>query len=172
MKNLEKIISQNRDAFDDAEPSAGHFARFREKIESTERMRLSVLNRKIQRYAAAVVLVIAISGALLAGIYIKNSTSGAYSGISSELNETENYYQDQINQNIQIIKKLNIKGDGATKKSILNEISDMNNSIKQLKKDLVKYQYDERVEHAIITQYQMELELTDQIITQTKKWSS
>ncbi len=172
MKNLEKLINENRTAFDDAEPSSEHFVKFREKLESSEKRKLRFLSNKIQQYAAVLIVAVAIAGALTASIYIKNQNNGNQPKIPNELSETEKYYQQQIDQNIEIIKTMDIAGDGIAKRGILDEIHDMNSSIRQLKKDLVRYQYDERVEHAIITQYQMELELTDRIIIKTKKWSS
>ena len=172
MKNLEKLVNQNRAAFDDEEPSSEHFAVFREKLENSEKRRLSFLSNKIQRYAAAIIMVVAITGALTVSIYLKNQNSANQPKIPAELSETEKYYQQQIDQNIEIIKTMKIAGNGIARHSILDEIHDMNSSIRLLKRDLVKYQYDERVEHAIITQYQMELELTHQIINKTKKWNS
>jgi hypothetical protein len=171
MKNLEKLVNQNRAAFDDAEPSSEHFARFREKLESSEKRRPVFLSNKIQRYAAVLIMAVAVTGALTVSIYLKNQHQ-ASQPIPPELSETEKYYQQQIDHNIEIIKTMKIAGDGTDKRNIMDEIHDMKSSIKQLKKDLVKYQYDERVEHAIITQYQMELELTHQIINKTKKWNS
>jgi hypothetical protein len=86
-----------------------------------------------------------------------------------ELNEAENFYNAQLEQYYVKIQDLKFNNDQVEKKQILKELSEMDQQVQSMKKDLKQNPDDERVVHAIINFYQVKIELMDMIIARTQQ---
>jgi hypothetical protein len=171
MKSLEKYIRSNIDSFDEKEPIEGHFDRFRQKMENRKP------NRKVNLFmvaAAAAVAGIILTGTL--GLLFNSSSLRNYntreltlSVISPELKEVEDYYQSQINTRYNQINALNKNSSPELKSEVIKAISDMDLGYYLLKKDLTQNPKQERVVNAMIQQYQVRVDMLDQILRTLEK---
>ena len=170
MKNLEKIIKNNIEAYNSYEPSNEHFEKFKRKLQQHNIRVKPEIYHFLYRIAGILIIVVIISGILFfTGLINSGRTITSIGHISAEYHEVEMYYRGQINENYEIIKELNFKNNGKTRKNILSELKEMDFAYKDLQKDLNQNPCDERVINAIITYYQFKIEFMDQIITQTRK---
>ena len=112
MKNIEEIIKSNRDFFDGAEPSAGHFERFSRKLEI--RCGKIPVKRSIVPYllrAAVVTLLVTLSSLWTWDHFIRPDRDRmSLSEVSPEFREVENYYVHQVNLMESELGNLELKG--------------------------------------------------------------
>jgi hypothetical protein len=166
MERLKKYIRKNRDSFDEKEPLEGHFDRFRYKLETRKPA------RKVNLFmvaAAAAIAGLILTGTL--GILYNNSSLNRFnfkelslSVISPELKEVENYYLGQINTRYDQIKSLKKNVSPEVESEVNKAIVDMDLGYYLLKKDLSKSPKQERIVSAMIQQYQIRVEMLDQIL--------
>lgn len=166
MESLKKYIRKNRDSFDEKEPLEGHFDRFRQKLEARK------YSRKIHPFIVAAAA--AIAGLVLTGTmgllynnsnWKPNNQNGiSLSVVSPELKEVEDYYQSQIDSKYNQIKSLNEVSSPEIATEVNKAITDMDLGYKTLKKDLSDSPKRERIVSAMIQQYQLKIEMLDQIL--------
>jgi len=166
MESLKKYIRKNRDSFDEKEPLEGHFDRFRQKMEFHKPA------RKVNLFmvaAAAAVAGLILTGTI--GIIYNNSSLNrlnpkelSLSVISPELKEVENYYISQISARYTEINSLKKSSSPEIETEVNKAIDDMDLSYKVLKKDLSKSPKQERIVNAMIQQYQVRIDMLDQIL--------
>jgi hypothetical protein len=168
MKIIEDNIRKNRDLFDDAEPKAGHFERFSEKLDAAGlKKETPVILRFsfIWRAAAAVLILITVS-ILYNKIdnlsLIKTSHSNE---LPTELIEAGNYYANLNREKIDKISEITSNNpDGKEVVSIaLQEAESLDQNSKELKDKYLETK-DDRVIDAIITNYRVLSDLLDHII--------
>ena len=166
MESLKKYIRKNRDSFDEKEPLEGHFDRFRQQLEARKPA------RKVNLFmvaAAAAVAGLILTGTL--GILYNNSSLSrnnsnglSLSVVSPEFKEVEDYYLGQINTKYNQIKSLKENSSPEVESEINKTISDMDLGYYLLKKDLSNSPKQERIVSAMIQQYQVRIEMLDQIL--------
>jgi hypothetical protein len=171
MENLEKYIRSNIDSFDEKEPMDGHFDRFRQKLEirkPTQRVNLFMVA------AAAAVAGIILTGTL--GLLFNSSSLNNFNAkeltlsvLSPELKEVENYYQSQINSRYNQINTLSKNSSPDIKTEVSRVINDMDLGYYLLKKDLDSNPKQERIVNAMIQQYQVRIDMLDQILKTLEK---
>lgn len=155
---IEEFIRNNKNSFEE-ELSQDHLERFTKKLGPANDASWS---RTLNRYlaVAAIVVVIITFGfiALLTsdGLY---SSDYLLSNITPELYETETYYQSEINQKLEIISN-----QREVKKSIKQDLLEIDKSFKTIKKDLDKNPGDERLISAVLNTYQIKLDLLNEIL--------
>ncbi len=156
MSNIEDIIKNNRSTFFDEDPPVGHMERFQNKLSGNHWL------RPLMKVAAVVVLLMSISLAL----YYQNVDNElSLESISTELAETEYYYQSVLKKKlIRVEKMLN---DEQFKK-VKSELMSMDKNYLYLKEDLKLNPNDQRIIHAMINNYQLKIELLQQIMDQVK----
>jgi hypothetical protein len=174
MESLEKYIRSNIDSFDGKEPMEGHFDRFRQKMENRKP------TRKVNLFlvaAAAAVAGIILTGTL--GLLFNNSSIKNFNApeltlsiISPELKEVEDYYQSQIKTRYDQINALYKNSSPDLKSEVNKAISDMDLGYYLLKKDLTQNPKQERVISAMIQQYQVRVDMLDQILKTLEKVNS
>lgn len=170
MKNIEDIIRENKDFFEEAEPSQGHLERFNRKLE----MRFSVktVKRSIVPYllkAAVVTLLVTLSSLWTWDNFIKSDRSRmTLSDISPEYREVENYYVHQVNLMENELVNVDLKNNPEQKKMLLQEMKSMDSISVQLQKELYANPNDERIINAMIEHYQTKLEIMTYIVSQLK----
>ncbi len=166
MESLKKYIRKNRDSFDEKEPLEGHFDRFRQKLETRKPV------RKVNLFmvaAAAAVAGLILTGTL--GILYNNSSLNRFntkelslSVISPELKEVENYYLSQISTKYGQINSLKKNSSPEMESEVKKAIDDMDLGYNLLKRDLSNSPKQERIVSAMIQQYQVRVDMLDQIL--------
>ena len=170
MNKLEKQIKANRQRFDNQEPPAGHMVRFEQKLQRRQsRSPFSRIPYAVK--AAAVIALVALSSILIyeqARLYYQNNRVLSLRDISNELGEAEFYYTSLINTKYREIDRLNIN-DPKQKEMLMVELEEMDRLFHSLQKDFQANPKDERVINAMISHYQLKLEVMSQIIKQLEE---
>jgi len=171
MESLEKFIRKNRGDFDEREPMEGHFDRFRQKLKTRKPA------RKVNLFmvaAAAAIAGIILTGTL--GLLFNSSSMNNFnkkelslSVISPELKEVEDYYLGQINAKCTQINTLKKDSSPEVELEVNKAIVDMDLGYYLLKKDLSSTPKEERVVSAMIQQYQVRIDMLDQILKTLQK---
>jgi hypothetical protein len=170
MKSIEDIIRNNKDFFEDAEPSEGHLERFNRKLEM--RFQVNTIKRSIVPYllkAAVVTLLITLSSLWTWDHFIRAGSSRMTLGqVSPQYKEVENYYVHQVNLMEGEIVNVDLKNNPAQKTMLMKEIKSMDSTYVSLQKELKANPNDERIINAMIEHYQTKLEVMTYIVNQLK----
>ena len=170
MKNIEDIITGNKDFFEDAEPSTGHFERFNRKLEM--RFQVHSVKRSIVPYllkAAVVTLLITLSSLWTWDHFIRPGRSRMTLGqVSPQYKEVESYYVHQVNLMEGEIVNIDLKNNPAQKAALLKEMKSMDSTYITLQKELKANPNDERIINAMIEHYQTKLDVMTYIVNQLK----
>ena len=170
MKNIEEIIRSNKDFFEDAEPSDGHFERFNRKLEV--RFQAGAVKRSIVPYllrAAVVTLLVTLSSLWTWDHFIRPQNNRMTLGqVSPQYKEVENYYIHQVNLMEGEIINVDLKNSPEQKKVLMSEMKSMDSVYVSLQKELKANPDDERIINAMIEHYQTKLEVMTYIVNQLK----
>jgi hypothetical protein len=170
MKTLEDIIRNNKDFFEDEEPSEGHLERFNRKLAT--RFQSNVNKRSIVPYllrAAVVTLLVTLSSLWTWDHFIRSgSTRMTLGQVSPQYKEVENYYIHQVNMMEGEIINIDLKNSPEQKSILLKEMKSMDSVYVSLQKELKANPDDERIINAMIEHYQTKLEVMTYIVNQLK----
>lgn len=169
MKTIDEIIRSNRDFFEDAEPSKGHFERFERKLEA--RFGSATVKRSIVPYllkAAVVTLLVTLSSLWTWDNFINPGRNKMTLGdVSPQYKEVENYYIHQVN--LMESEMSTLTNDPAHNEMLKKEMKSMDSVYVQLQKDLKANPNDERIINAMIEHYQTKVEVMSYILNQLKE---
>ena len=121
--------------------------------------------------AAAVLLLVALSSILIyeqARIYYQNQQELSLEDVSEELGEAELYYTSLIDYKYQEINRLNID-DPKQKEILMIELEEMDKLFHSLQRDFQTNPTDQRIINAMISHYQLKLEVMSQIVRQLEE---
>jgi hypothetical protein len=170
MKTIEEIIRNNKDFFEDAEPSEGHLERFNRKLEI--RFQTTAVKRSIVPYllrAAVVTLLVTLSSLWTWDHFIRPGNSKMTLGqVSPQYKEVENYYIHQVNMMEGEIVNVDLKNNPDQKAMLMKEIKSMDSVYVSLQKELKANPNDERIITAMIEHYQTKVEVMTYIVNQLK----
>jgi hypothetical protein len=170
MKNIEDIIRNNKDFFEEAEPSNGHLERFNRKLE--RRFQVHTIKRSIVPYllkAAVVTLLITLSSLWTWDHFLRPANTKMTLGqVSPQYKEVENYYVHQVNMMESEIVNVDLKDGSEQKTMLLKEMRTMDSTYVSLQKELKANPNDERIINAMIEHYQTKLEVMTYIVNQLK----
>jgi len=161
MKNIEEIIRNNREYFDQEEPSSGHDLRFSKKLENRGRIVFLV---RISTIAAGFVI--------LAGLWFLyqptsrmiNSEAQLTLGVlRPEYKEAEQFYTASLKQKINELNAISCIPDWK-KTALLQEIEEIKENDFQLLKELQQNPTNEVLVETILNQYKTKLELLDELL--------
>jgi len=171
MKTIDDLIRSNRDFFEDAEPSKGHFERFERKLEL--RFGSATVKRSIGPYilrAAVVTLLITLSSLWTWEHFINPGRNKMALGeVSPQYREVENYYLHQVNMMESELETITVMNDEEHTLMLRNEMKSMDSVYVQLQKDLKANPDDERIINAMIEHYQTKVEVMSYILNQLKE---
>jgi hypothetical protein len=169
MKTIEDIIRNNRDLFEDKEPSEGHFDRFSVKLEIRCHARAK---RSIVPYllrAAVVTLLVTLSSLWTWDHFIRTGSSRMTLGqVSPQYKEVENYYLHQVSRMEGEITNTDLNNNPGQKDMLIKEMKSMDSVYVSLQKELKTNPNDERIINAMIEHYQTKLEVMTYIVSQLK----
>ncbi len=170
MATIEEIIRKNKDFFEDAEPSSGHFDAFNRKLEI--RFMKTAPKRSIVPYllkAAVVTLLVTLSSLYTWDHFIRPESSRMTLGqVSPQYKEVENYYIHQVNVMEGEIVNIDMKANPKQTEMLMNEVRSMDSVYVSLQKELKANPNDERIINAMIEHYQTKLEVMTYIVNQLK----
>jgi hypothetical protein len=170
MKTIEDIIRNNKDFFEDGEPSEGHFERFNRKLEI--RFHVNAIKRSIVPYllrAAVVTLLVTLSSLWTWDHFIRPGSSRMTLGdVSPQYKEVENYYVHQVNMMEGEIVTVDLKNNPKQKEMLVKEMKSMDSVYISLQKELKANPDDERIINAMIEHYQTKLEVLTYIVNELK----
>ncbi|HLN19752.1 MAG TPA: hypothetical protein VK213_01595 [Bacteroidales bacterium] len=173
MKNIEDIIRANKDFFEEAEPSKGHFEKFNALLEA--RFRKEALKISIVPYllrAAVVTLLVTLSSLYVWDNFLRNDNKGMTLGdVSPQYREVENYYIHQVSLMEGEIKDAD-QFNPEQKQMLMTEMKSMDSIYVSLQKELKAHPDDQRIINAMIEHYQTKVDVMNFIINQLKTISS
>lgn len=168
MKTIDDLIRENKDFFEDAEPSKGHMERFTTKLEL--RFQKQAQKRSIVPYllrAAVVTLLVTLSSLWTWDHFIRPSSSRMTLGqVSPQYKEVESYYIHQVNMMEGEIVNIDFNNNPEQKKELMQEMKSMDSVYVSLQKELKANPNDERIINAMIEHYQTKLEIMNYIVGQ------
>lgn len=170
MKTIDEILRDNKDLFENMEPSEGHLERFRLKLE--QRSHPVSIKRSIVPYllrAAVVTLLITLSSLWTWEHFISpGSRRMALGDVSPQYKEVESFYIHQVNMMEDEIVTIDFKNNPLQKEMFINEMKSMDSAYIQLQKELKDNPDDERIINAMIGHYQTKIEVMTYIVNQLK----
>ncbi len=171
MNTIEDIITKGRSAFDDREPSDGHFERFSFKMAT--RLHAGKAKRSIVPYllkAAVVTLLVTLSSLWTFDHFVRPNlkTKMTLSEVSPEYREVERYYVQQVNFMENEFTSLNLSTP-EQKEALIKEMSSMDSVYVELQKELRANPDDQRIIDAMIKHYQTKIEVMSYILNQLKE---
>lgn len=170
MEDIDDIIRNNKDFFEEAEPSNGHLERFNRKLE--QRFQKHTIKRSIVPYllkAAVVTLLITLSSLWTWDHFLRPQNSRMTLGqISPQYKEVENYYVHQVTVMESEIVSVDLTNGSEQKTVLLKEMKTMDSTYVSLQKELKANPNDQRIINAMIEHYQTKLEVMTYIVNQLK----
>lgn len=171
MNSLEEIIKRERGAFDDREPSKGHFERFRFKLAT--RMHAGQSKRSILPYllkAAVVTLLVTLSSLYTFEHFVRPNLKKtmSLSEVSPEYREVESYYVQQVSFMENEFTTLDLTNP-EQKEALMSEMASMDSVYVELQKELRANPSDQRIIDAMIKHYQTKLDVMSYILEQLRQ---
>jgi hypothetical protein len=172
MKNLDEIIGKNKKAFNNEEPSAGHFDKFQGKLAEFHEERESWFSRHwlALRIAASILVFISIGLAYYSNplkSFVKNiSQQVENSGLPQELQEAMHYYNIITDKRMGQIAQLTSSNDDAGKirEMALKELKTLDENKAELENDLTENPSNERILNALVINRKKQAEILNRII--------
>jgi hypothetical protein len=169
MKTIEDLIRENKDFFEEAEPSKGHLERFSTMLEV--RFRKEAPKRSIVPYllrAAVVTLLVTLSSLWVWDNFLSAGSKRMTLGdVSPQYKEVENYYVHQVNMMEGELTNLDFSNP-EQKDMLMKEMKSMDSVYVSLQKELKANPNDERIINAMIEHYQTKVDVMNYIISQLK----
>lgn len=171
MKDIDKIIRENVDFFNNEEPFEGHFERFSAKLKARQFLAPKKVSIVPHLLKAAVVTVLVAITSLWTWEHVlsPNAKKMSLSEVSSEYAEVEQYYVKQVNLMEDQIQDIWINGQPDDNEVLLNELDEMDKMYEDLQKDLKANPNDERVINAMIEHYENKVKVMNYILSQLKQ---
>ena len=172
MNKIEEFFKKERGAFDDREPSEGHFERFSYKLAT--RLHASGIKRSIVPYllkAAVVTLLVTLSSLWTYEHFIRPDLKKTMtlSEVSPEYKEVETYYVRQVSFMENEFTNLDFENNPEQKDIMLRELQSMDSAYVDLQKELRANPNDQRIINAMIKHYQTKIEVMSYILEQLKQ---
>lgn len=169
MNKLEKYIRENIERLDSFEPSDAHFEKFRRRLLPVSVPFYTRIPGWIK--VAAILIFVAVSSILVfeqAQLYYAKKQYTLRQIMPGEFFEAGVYYTSQINEKYSEIDRLNAE-DPERNEILFTELKEMDRMFQSLLNDLQANPSDERVLSAMISHYQLKLEVMGEIIRQLEK---
>lgn len=169
--NIEKIITENRESFNDAEPLEGHFERFGAKLDKEFGRNKKLNLRIVWQVAAAVAFIFLAINQAIVLFAPKQTKEISLATVSPEYQEMENYYVTSINTSLTNWDALQKEGRlSSEEKTLLDqELKAFEITFKGLQKELEANPNDDRVINAMIEFYQSKLAVINIIMNNLKE---
>jgi hypothetical protein len=175
MDKLEKFVKENRDIFDENEPSIGHFDRFEEKLDTRFGYHKTGMNRSfLLKIAAGLIILMTVTVFLFdfAAQHISKYTqnNGQGKNLPAELQDAINYYNDAASDHLNKIQKLACCGQDSHKIYSLasGELDVLDANTAELRNTLKENPGDDRVQSALLRNQRMKETVLNNMISKMK----
>jgi hypothetical protein len=149
--NIEQYIKENRSAFDNQEPAAGHVERFAEKLKKRNKIKFQ---RRNIWWAAAVVAGILFGTGFFINLINQESDKCL---LSPEVETITEYYESIMNQEIEHLKMLLKDVEPSVRTKVLADVENMKSDTKELLKEFCGDINSEQAVSIIKTNYEMKI---------------
>jgi hypothetical protein len=173
MGTLETFIRNNRERFDDAEPRAGHAARFEEMLRGQDANVISISRSRTWMRVAAVAVVLVTAGLigfdLLSGrAFSRGGNNLASVTYTQDTREALDYYSKVTTDRMNEIDRIatDCPQGQQLKTKAVNEMAAFDANHDELAKALKENPGNERMEAAMITNQKLKEEALNNIILQ------
>ncbi len=159
---IDNLFKNLEGSFDVQEASAGHQNRFLDKLNSQSKKESNTVYymKRVLSIAAILAVIVTISG-----LFLTNNVAAAdLASVSPEMEETQSFFTNTINKELQTLKGFNYPETEALVQDALKQIGILENNYDLLKKDLVESGNDKRVIYAMISNFQSRINLLEQVI--------
>jgi hypothetical protein len=169
MSMLEEKIRKNRDLFDGAEPSDGHFDRFQSRLGDLQTAIPVMRKRYASRFfriAAVIVVLLALSVTYYLINPDMNSSLVSAGTLPREIQEARMYYNKQAEEKLQKINECAASTSEASyiQKIVEDEIILLDSSSVQLEQQLQSDKENKRLINALLKNYKTKSDLLDDIL--------
>lgn len=173
MQRIEDIIRKNKEAFENNEPSADHFANFQKKLKNDQTNKGESWFERyniVLKIAAAILIFAAISTILYTDSfsYLKNTFTNEIvaAELPAEIVEVMQYYNVIQDKKISQIDALAVSDDEATriKKMALKELQILEEDRTDLESEYALNPNSERIMNALLLNQQKRAAILDRII--------
>jgi len=169
MSMLEEKIRKNRDLFDGAEPSEGHFNRFQSRLDSLQEVlpvRRSWYQSRLFRVAAVIVVLLGLSVTYYLIDPSENANHLTASALPQEIQEARMYYDKLAEEKLKKINDCAASTSEASyiQKVVTDEITLLDSSSVKLEEQLQNDKQNPRLINALIRNYKTKSDLLDDIL--------
>jgi len=168
MDDLKKIITENRQLFDSAEPSSEHFIKFQNKLNNKQIKKTKPWNSWMFAVKVASVSILFILSALYINehLFIKNNFTNKQN--NNEIIEAQQYYNHLVTTRINQIEQLNDYMTPEQKEMLKKEFTEMDKMYQKLLNDYNKMPNDPRIIQSLLKHYQMKTDILNRIVNDLK----
>ena len=168
--NIEEYVRQNREDFDDREPSPLVWSRIQNELDKKKAETILIRIPRWSAVAAFIAIVLAVGIAI--GYYaapspVFDQNIAAQLGDAEEkrFSEVSTYYGRQVNQKIDEIKDIDSDSE------VLNDIEQLDGIFNELKAELAASQGDDaqRIIDAMIINYQTKIEILEKVLNRLNR---
>lgn len=169
MSILEEKIKKNKDLFDKAEPSDGHFDKFAARLKEfhgEEEAPRAIHRSRLWKVAAVIAVLMGISAVLIFTAPERSMNSVAASELPLEIREAKLYYEEQANKKLEQINQCASTSQeaAAIRDMAIEEMKALEENSTALESELQVNTESERVKNALIVNYQTKSKILDNIL--------
>ena len=158
--NLNDIFKKFENKFDIEEPTIGHFNRFEDKLNA---------NKSKNKFYFLPYIAVAASIILIFGVWLgaSFSTNGMeLATISSEMEDTQNYFITTIEKELEAIEKERNKDTEQLISDALDQLNKLETQYQNLTLELKESNEDKRVIYAMISNFQQRIDVLQDLLIQ------
>ena len=158
--NLNDIFKRLENKFDIEEPTIGHFNRFEDKLNA---------NKTKNKFYFLPYIAVAASIILIFGVWLgaSFSTNGMeLATISSEMEDTQNYFITTIEKELEAIEKERNKDTEQLISDALDQLNKLETQYQNLTLELKESSEDKRVIYAMISNFQQRIDVLQDLLIQ------
>ncbi|MCK4406120.1 MAG: hypothetical protein KAT33_08720 [Bacteroidales bacterium] len=173
MSIIEEKIRKNKEIFDSYEPNDGHFDRFQKKLSKLhpqKKTNIFVRTNVLLKVAAVFIILVTVTFIIIN--YTNDNKQLIVTSnqedivLPDELKEVKQYYTYLNQQKIEEIENLDVSDEEAEKlkQMAFNEMTELDADNKELEKEYIESNNNERLFSSIVTNYRLLTSVLDRII--------
>jgi len=164
-KKIDELFEKRN--FDKEEPAAGHKSRFFKKLEAQDKSLGSGGHiRNLWAPLLSIAAVLAVAFMVFGGYFSGDQNSGELSGVSPQMEKTEQFYTQMIKTELANLKAEKSPNTEKIVIDALSQLEKLETEYKKLQRDLQDSGKDKRVIYAMISNFQQRINLLKEVLNQ------